>query len=1029
MMNFVIRWSLANRSLVLAAALGLLACGGYLSLRMPVDVFPELTAPTVTVVTEAHGMAPLEVESQVTFPIEAALNGAAGVRRVRSSTAVGISVVWVEFDWESDIYAARQLVSEKLALVAAELPPEVERPILAPTSSILGEILFLALTSDRHGPIELRTTAETVVRRRLLSVPGVSQVTPIGGERKQYEAVLSPAKLWSYGVSVAEAAQALGDSNLNVTAGFLVEGGSEHLTIGAGRVRTLADIGETVVAAPGGVPVRIADLGRVQVGSAPKRGEGSARGSAAVILGVQKQPAANTLALTATLDAVVDDIQSQLPEGMRIDRRIFRQADFIEVAVRNVQHALRDGAILVVAVVVFFLGNLRAALITLAAIPLSLVASLVVLSAFGATVNTMTLGGLAIAVGALVDDAIIDVENVFRRLREDARRPPAERRPALSIVYAASVEVRSSIVFATLVIILVFVPLFFLPGVEGRLLQPLGVAYVDALSASLVVAMTVTPALCSLLLPGVAGRGLEPWAVRRLKAGYSRMLPIALRHPWAVIAPGVLLLGASVAAAVSFDRAFLPEFNEGALTISAVTVPGTSLPESDALGRCVEEAILAHPEVVSVARRTGRAELDEHAQGVEAAEIDVSFELKDRTRSEFLAALRRDLSLVPGMNITIGQPISHRIDHMLSGTRASVAVKVFGEDLYTLRVLGEEVRRAMAAVEGVVDLSVEPQADIPLVRAAFDRGALARHGVRVRDAAQTLQSALQGVTVSRVLEGRNAFDLVVRTAEREGWDPRTIGELPVDTPVGAKVPLRALARVLKDVGPNAISREEVERKIVVQCNVAGRGVASVVDDIRSLVDPLVARKAGHRVEFGGQFEAAAEASRVLVLMGLLVVAAIGVLLHAAFRSARDALLVLVNLPLALIGGVAGVLVSGGVLSVASLIGFIAVFGIATRNGIMIVSHIRHLQLEEGVRDLEEAVRRGAVERLAPILMTALAAGLALVPLVVGGEKPGNEIQTPMASVILFGLLSSTLLNMLVVPALYLRFGRRVGPVR
>jgi Cu/Ag efflux pump CusA len=507
------------------------------------------------------------------------------------------------------------------------------------------------------------------------------------------------------------------------------------------------------------------------------------------------------------------------------------------------------------------------------------------------------------------------------------------------------------------------------------------------------------------------------------------MLPIALRHPWAVIAPGVLLLGASVAAAVSFDRAFLPEFNEGALTISAVTVPGTSLPESDALGRCVEEAILAHPEVVSVARRTGRAELDEHAQGVEAAEIDVSFELKDRTRSEFLAALRRDLSLVPGMNITIGQPISHRIDHMLSGTRASVAVKVFGEDLYTLRVLGEEVRRAMAAVEGVVDLSVEPQADIPLVRAAFDRGALARHGVRVRDAAQTLQSALQGVTVSRVLEGRNAFDLVVRTAEREGWDPRTIGELPVDTPVGAKVPLRALARVLKDVGPNAISREEVERKIVVQCNVAGRGVASVVDDIRSLVDPLVARKAGHRVEFGGQFEAAAEASRVLVLMGLLVVAAIGVLLHAAFRSARDALLVLVNLPLALIGGVAGVLVSGGVLSVASLIGFIAVFGIATRNGIMIVSHIRHLQLEEGVRDLEEAVRRGAVERLAPILMTALAAGLALVPLVVGGEKPGNEIQTPMASVILFGLLSSTLLNMLVVPALYLRFGRRVGPVR
>lgn len=1029
MMDAIIKGSLRNRAAVVALGLLLLGVGAFFAYKMPVDVFPDLTAPTVTVITEAHGMAPTEVESQVTFPIEASVNGAAGVRRVRSATAVGISVVWVEFDWGTDIYAARQVVSEKISLVAADLPPGVERPILAPISSIMGEILFIALTSDRHSPTDLRTAADTVLRRRLLSVAGVSQVTPIGGGEKQYQVVLSPARLRAYQASLREVMDALSASNENVSAGFLNERGSEYLVTGIGRFRTLEDIAESVVATHEGVPVRVRELGEVRTGEAPKRGEASAHGRPAVILGIQKQPGANTLALTRELDRVVGELK--LPEGMKVDRAIMRQADFIEVAVRNVEHALRDGAILVVIIVFVFLWNLRAMLITLTAIPLSLLASVLVLSAFGASVNTMTLGGMAIAIGALVDDAIIDVENVFRRLREEGGLAPEKRRSLFQVVYEASVEIRSSIVFATVIIILVFIPLFFLPGVEGRLLRPLGLAYVTALFASLVVAMTLTPVLCSLFLPGsrAVREGHEPWLVSRLKAGYARLLGPALNHPWLVTLPAILLLAA--AAALPFTpyvgRSFLPEFNEGALTISAVTLPGTALPESDALGRVVERTLLSHPEVTSVGRRTGRAELDEHAQGVEASELDVSFKLKARSREEFLEALRRDLSQVPGMTITIGQPISHRIDHMLSGTRASIAIKIFGPDLYKLRALGERARAAVADVQGVVDLSVEQQAEIPILKARLDRPALARHGLRVAEVSRTLEASLQGVAVSRILEGQNAFDLVVRLAEEEGWSTRSIADVPLDLPGGAKAPLRNVADVRKDTGPNTISREDVERKIVVMSNVAGRDVISVVKEIQSRVDPIVHAEPGYRVVYGGQFEAAAEASEKLLLFGTGVVVAIGFLLHLAFGSGRDAALVMINLPLALIGGMAGVLVSGGVLSIASIIGFITVFGIATRNGIMLVSHIRHLQEKEGVTDFREAVFRGSLERLAPILMTALAAGLALIPLALGGGKPGNEIQTPMAVVVLFGLLSSMLLNMVIVPALYLKFGKPVRP--
>jgi CzcA family heavy metal efflux pump len=1036
MTDRLIEFALRHRALVLVAAALLLGFGTHTAWRMPVDVFPDLTAPTVVVITEAHGMAPLEVEMTVTLPIESALNGAPGVRRVRSSTAVGISTVWVEFDWGTDPYRARQIIGEKLPTVAATLPPEVESPRLMPETSIMGEILFLALTSDRQTPTEMHTWADTVLRRRLLAVPGVASVTPTGGGERQFQVVLSPARMTAHGVAMRQVVEALQESNENISAGFLNDRGSEYLVTGVGRYQSLADIGETVVALRDGVPTRLVDLGEVRVGESPRRGEACANGQPAVLLGVSKQPGANTLALTRELDVVLDELEQTMPAGMRLNRHVFRQANFIEVAIRNVQTALLEGVGLVVLVVVLFLANTRASVITVLAIPLSLVAAVLALQALGQTINTMTLGGMAIAIGALVDDAVIDVENVFRRLRLNALLPAAQRRPALAVVLAASVEIRRSIVFATLIIALVFTPLFFLSGVEGRLLRPLGEAYLVALLASLVVAVTVTPVLCSLLLPNspAVQRGAEPRLVHWLQGHYARLLEPVLNHPWRVTLPALGLFVAALGATPFLGRSFLPEFNEGSLTLTVSTLPGTALPESARLAHLVDEALLRHPEVVNVGRRTGRAELDEHSLGVEASEIEVSLRMQDRSKAEFLAALRQDLAGIPGLSINLGQPISHRIDHMLSGTRSSIAVKLFGPDLDGLRTLGEEVRQAMSGVRGVVDLSVEPQVGVPVLRVQFDRPALARHGLHVREVDSALQAAIQGLQVGSVLEGQNAFPLVIRLADpplppsgplTPPWSPDTLGELLIDTPDGAKVPLRTLARLLKDTGPNTISREQVERKLVVSANVAGRDLSSVVRDLQQRVQPLVEAHPDYRVDYGGQFESAGDAGRVLLLLGLGVVAGIALLLHLAFGSARDAFLVMLNLPLALIGGVAGVFASGGVLSVASLIGFITVFGIATRNGIMLVSHIRHLQEREGLTELRAAVVRGALERLAPILMTALAAGLALLPLAFSGGRPGNEIQTPMAIVILFGLLTSMLLNMVVVPALYLRFGRPV----
>lgn len=1026
-MDSLIRFALSNRSIVLVLAVLLTAYGAWVARNLPVDVFPDLSAPTVTVVTEAHGMTPVDLEQQATFPIETALNGAAGVRRIRSATAVGISVVWVEFEWDTDIRVARQIVAERLDIVASSLPDEVESPELAPISSIMGDVMFVGLTSDRHESIDLMSYAESTMRRRLLAVSGVSQVVANGGARKQYQVIARPDDLFAAKVTLDDLLRVLGEGNRNVSAGVVNEAGSEWLISAEGRVRDLEDIASTVIVAPGGIPITVGDVADVKIGPAQRRGAASVNGREAVLLGIRKQPQANSLQLTERLDVVLDEMELELPDGMRLDRAIFRQADFIEVAISNVLSALRDGGILVVIVVVLFLGNLRATLITLTAIPLSLVAALLAMQWLGATVNTMTLGGIAIAIGALVDDAIIDVENVFRRLRENHHLSPDKRSSILSVVLNASIEIRRSITFATIIIVLVFLPVFFLGGVEGRLLAPLGVAYVVSLLASLLVAMTVTPVLCYFLLPNsrsVIREKEAPIAVA-CKSVYRRILPFVLRHPWAMTLPTLIVLGIALYQMTLFGRAFLPEFNEGSLTIGASTLPGTSLIESDKLAGQVDRMLKDRPGVVSFGRRTGRAEKDEHVMGVEASEWEVNLQLGERTKEAFLEELRGDLAMVPGMAFEIGQPISHRIDHMLSGTRAAVAVKLFGPNLYQLRFIGEEIRSAMEDVEGVVDLNLEQQRDVPVLRIRFLREAMARHGLTSDEVSRHVNAAIQGQKATEILEGRNAFELVVRLEGDEPWRLGTLGRLLVATPSGARIPLSEVARIEKFTGPNRISREQVERKIVVSCNVAGRDVMSIVNDCRDLIDPLLVDHPGYRVEYGGQFESAVEATRIITVLSVVVIIAIGFLLHLAFRSARDAALVMVNLPLALLGGVAGVYFSGGVLSVASLIGFITVFGIAARNGIMLVSHIRHLQEEEGVVDFYEAVFRGAMERLAPILMTALATCLALIPLALGGGQSGKEIETPMAIVILWGLITSMLLNMIIVPTLYLRFGRPV----
>jgi len=1016
-MDRTISWSIANRLFVVIAALGLLIYGVITTLRMPVDVFPDLTAPSVTVVTESHGLAPQEVETLVTFPIESAVNGATGVRRVRSSSGIGISIVWVEFDWGTDKYIARQIVNEKLQMVAAQLPSDISPPTLAPISSIMGEILFVAVRSKNHTPMKVRGVADWTIRRRLLSLPGVAQVVPIGGEVRQYQVRVDPDRLRAFDVTLEQVNEALSESNANSTGGFFVRGGQESLIRGVGRIQSESDIAQAVVTVRDGVPILVEHVATVEVGAAIKRGEGSSNGEAAVVIGIQKQPGANTLMLTSLIDAELAAIQKTLPEGMVIELNKVRQADFINTAVRNVSVALRDGAVLVAVILFLFLYNVRTTLISLASLPLSLLVAMLTMDALGITINTMTLGGLTIAIGALVDDAIIDVENVFRRLRENRALPDGQRRPADEVIFEASREVRGSIVFATLIVMLVFVPLFFLSGVEGRLLRPLGMAYLVAIFASLIVALTVTPALCSYVL--ARARSLahgDAWLVRMLKRGYQPLLTAVVRRPSVVMIPAGAMLAGAIALVPFLGRTFLPEFNEGALTVGAVTLPGTSLEESDRLGERIEDILMSFPEVVSTARRTGRAELDEHAQDVNAAEIDVRLRPGKRSKEEFLAALRKELSVVP-MAVTIGGPIAHRIDHMLSGTRASIAIKIFGDDLSQLRVSAEAVKKVMEGVSGVVDLQIEQQVDVPQLAVIFDREAIARHGLRAGELAEIVETAFAGNKVTRVLENQRTYDVVVRYQDSHRADLDAIRNTVVDTPSGAKVPLKMLAEIRDDVGPNTISRENVQRRIVVSANVSGRDLRGVVDDIRRGVEKKVVFPAGYYVVYGGQFESEQAATRTISLLGILVIAGIFLLLFLSFRSVRNALLIMINLPLALIGGVVAIYFGSGVLSVASLVGFITLFGIATRNGIMMISHYEHLRTVENA-SFDEAVLRGSLERLSPVLMTALCAGLALIPLVIAGGEPGNELQAPMGVVILGGLLSSTALNMLLIPALY-----------
>jgi CzcA family heavy metal efflux pump len=1024
MIDALIRFSLRNRLLVLMAAAMVVGLGLYRASQAPVDVFPDVTAPTVTVVAEGHGLAPEEVERLVTFPIETALNGAPGLRRIRSSTGLGMAVVHAEFSWNVDAYRARQSVAERLQLVAGELP---EPPLMTPSSSVMGEVMFIAVSSDTADARELRTLVDWTLRPRLLAVSGVSQVIPIGGERRQLEVALDPKRLSALHIPIDDVIDVVAQSNENAGGGVIIDGGKEWVVRGIGRVHNPEDLVDVVVAQREGRPITLSELGEVRMGNAFKRGDASFAAKPAVVIGIRKQPAENTMALTRRLDSVLDDLEGTLPPGIAVHRDVLRQADFIEVALDNVLEALRDGAFLVIVVVFPFLVSMRATIITALAIPLSLLITVLMLGAVGATIDTMSLGGMAIAVGAVVDDAIIDVENVVRRLRLDARKPLESRRGVFDVVLDASREIRGSIVFATLVIALVFLPLFFLSGVEGRLLQPLGIAYVVSLLASLVIAVTVTPVLCLMTLPTSATvlRERPIPLVKWLQRAYDPVLGWVLKH-WLLLAAGSLILVLAAGTSLLFaGRSFLPVFNEGALTISITAPPGVTLQRSDELARMAEQTVLEHPAVRSVARRTGRAELDDHALGVHASEIDARLDPQIEDKEAAVREIREALGGVPGVTAVIGQPISHRIDHLMSGTRASIAVKVFGDDLRELRKVAEEVKSQVEAVEGTVDVMLEQQADVPQVHVKLDRRALARHGMTVGDVSTALEAIELGVGVSKIVEGQAAYDLVVRYGSQTKLDHEALRHLMITVPSGQTVPLHALAEVQRRTGPSTIARENVQRKIVIMSNVAGRDLLSVVDDIRQSVDTQVTLPDGIHIEYGGQFEAATRASRTIGLVSLVVVAGVFVLLVSAFRSPRDAVLVMLNLPLALVGGIVGMWVTDGIVSVASLVGFIALFGIATRNGIMLVSHVRHVIQKEGERDPVAAVRRAAQERLAPIVMTALATGLGLLPLALSLGEPGGEIQAPMAIVILSGLAGSTALNMLVIPSLYLRFGSAV----
>jgi len=987
---------------------------------MEVDVFPDLNAPTVVVMTEAQGMAPEEVERMVTFPIETAVNGATDVKSVRSSSTTGFSVVWVQFDWGTNIYTARQIVSEKLSTLGDVLPSNVGQPTLGPQSSILGEMMIFGLTADSTSLQDLRTIADWTIRPRLLSTGGVAQVAVIGGDIKEYQILLDPARMKHYGISMDEVLTVVDNMNQNSTGGILYEYGNEYIVQGLLATNDVEEIGKGVVKTVNNVPVLLSDIATVQIGpKEPKLGLASERAKPAVLVTITKQPNTNTLELTDKLDQAIVDLQKTLPSDVKISSDIFRQSRFIESSISNIQQALFEGAIFVVVVLFFFLMNVRTTIISLVALPLSLLVAILTLHGLGLTINTMSLGGLAIAIGSLVDDAIVDVENVYKRLRENQLKPAEERLSSLKVVFEASREVRMPILNSTLIIVACFLPLFFLSGMEGRMLIPLGIAFIVALFASTVVALTLTPVLCSYMLTtkrALKQNEKEPFVSRTLKVWYKKALEWALCYKKIVIGTSAALLIFTIVIMTGLGRSFLPPFNEGSLTINISTMPGVSLEESDNMGRMAEEILLDIPEIQTVARKTGRAELDEHALGVNVSEMEAPFELDKRSRDEFLADVRQRLGELKGVNIEIGQPISHRIDAMLSGTKANIAIKLFGNDLNKLYNIGGQIKEAIQGIDGIADLTLEQQIERPQLQIKPKRDMLAKYGIPLPEFSEFINVALSGKVVSQVYEGGKVFDLTVKVHDDDKANMEQIGNLMIDAN-GQKVPLHYVAEILPLVGPNTISRENVQRKIVVSANVAGRDLNGVVKDIQKTVGEQITLPEGYHVEYGGQFESEQAASRTLFLTSVISILLIFLLLFNEFHSMPLSGIIMLNLPLAIIGGVLSIWFTSGIISIPAIIGFISLFGIATRNGILLVSHYNHLR-SEGM-SLHDSVVHGSLDRLNPILMTALTSALALIPLAVGGDLPGNEIQSPMAQVILGGLLSSTLLNGFVVPIMYL----------
>ena len=1029
MLNKIIYYSLHNRLVVLICSLLLMIAGTYTAFHTDVDVFPDLNAPTVVIMTEANGMAPEEVERLVTFPVETAVNGAMDVRRVRSSSTTGFSVVWVEFDWGTDIYRARQIVSEKLAVVSESLPENVGKPTLGPQSSILGEMMIIGLTVDdsksgsRIAPttqMDLRTIADWTIRPRLLSTGGVAQVAVIGGDIKEYQILLDPTRMKHYGVSLGEVLAVTRNMNRNANGGVLYEYDNEYIIRGVLSTANAEEIGKGVVKIVGDFPVLLENIATVKIGSkSPKLGTASERAKPAVLITVTKQPNTSTIDLTEKLDAIMADLQKNLPADVHVSTDIFRQSRFIDSSIDNVKNSLFEGSFFVVIVLFLFLMNIRTTVISLVALPLSLLVSILTLHYMGLTINTMSLGGMAIAIGSLVDDAIVDVENVYKRIRENHLLPSDQQRSILEVVFDASREVRMPILNSTLIIVVSFVPLFFLSGMEGRMLVPLGIAFIVALFASTVVALTLTPVLCSYLLnrkPTDKKVEKEAWVARKLKDLYGKALNGALAHKNMVLGCTIGLFLVALGMFFTLGRSFLPPFNEGSFTINVSSLPGISLEESDEMGRRAEELLMQVPEIQTVARKTGRAELDEHALGVNVSEIEAPFVLKDRSRDAVMNDVRKKLSTISGANIEIGQPISHRIDAMLSGTEANIAIKLFGTDLNLMFTVGNQIKEAIQGIPGLVDLKVEQQIERPQLTITPKRELMAQYGITLPEFEEYVNVMLGGEAVSQVYDNGKTFDLTVKTSDESRATMEDIRNLMIDDAQGNKVPFSYVADIRSSMGPNTINRENVKRKIVISANASGRDMRSVVNDIRSRIDEKVKLPEGYHIEYGGQFESEESASRVLLLTSFISIVVIFLLLYFQFRNAAQSGVILLNLPLALIGGVFALLLTTGEISIPAIIGFISLFGIATRNGMLLISHYNTLR-EEGL-SLRESILHGSLDRLNPILMTALSSALALIPLALRGDLPGNEIQSPMAKVILGGLLTSTFLNAFIIPIIY-----------